>query len=468
MDPFEDIENKMKDKLHAREFDIDPSWQKDFNAKLDKQHRNALLKKVSIVLSLLLLFIPTCKMINDSFINSTFSPAEIALHNEVDYASIEKKTSNIFQKNNSTRNKSIKDNSYTSITKTKESALNIPSSKSKYPFNNQENTLYNTSHTTSKKWDTGMEFLQNTPIDTLLHHKDIHKSSNKLLVIDSTNQSDLGEGMALNFSSKRKHPFSSTTIDSLEKDLSIKDLLAVNESNSTHSNHEDSIHDKKWSIGFLVGYGKVNRRFHHNSTNKSLAKRSNEEHALYNYDFSFFITKNISNSLHVGSGISITAYGENVKYTPRSIEKISYDTIYSTSSSLPPTISVNEDIEKDSNGKVANGKTSFSYVEIPLNVGYDIELLKKIQLTTTIGLSTGLLAHKKGKYYHNGEVVKANNKNFVFNYQLGLGIKYALSENIDFIGTSFISYNITNMSTYSSVTKKYATRKIKLGIAYKF
>lgn len=429
-------------------------------------YRNALLKKVSIVLSLLLLFIPTCKVINDSFINSTFSLAETTLHNEEDYASIEKNTSNTSQKNNSTKDKSSKDNSYISSTKTKKSALNIPSSKSKTPSIHKGNTPYNKQHTTSKKWLTNVELLPNTPIDTLLHHINVHKPSNELLVIDSITQSALGEGIALNIFSKNQHPFSSTTIDSVENDLAAKDALEVNELNTTSNNDEDSIHDKKWSIGFLIGYGKINRRFHYSSTNEGLAKRSNEEHAIYNYDLSFFITKNISNSLHVGSGISITAYGENVKYT--SIPTIRYDTIYSATSSVPPVISINQDIEKDSNGKVANGKTSFSYVEIPLNVGYDMELLKKLQLTTTIGLSTGLLVHKKGKYYYNDEVVKANNKNFVFNYQLGLGIKYALSENMDFIGTSFISSNLTNMSTYSSVTKKYATRRIKLGIAYRF
>ena len=188
-----------------------------------------------------------------------------------------------------------------------------------------------------------------------------------------------------------------------------------------------------------------------NSTNQEYATlRKEEENYLVSLSGGLNFEKFISENVKLTTGVNYISYGSNNNYSPvtnynDSRQFNGYDSVYSliidsiyyhpTSTWLPYSNGTDTTIDSsfvnsklaydDSTAYLSSGKVSFSYIEIPLMIGY-YKTLKNWSFGINTGVGLGLLTRSSG--YYIGEDLKstevAKSQKIMWDFILGPEINY--------------------------------------------
>ncbi len=127
----------------------------------------------------------------------------------------------------------------------------------------------------------------------------------------------------------------------------------------------------------------------------------------------------------------------------------------------------------DSNIVKANSKTSISYLEIPVMIGYQFKF-GKASIAPFAGISVGYLTRSNGMYVNKSitGIEEINNGNLIttfnFNYQLKLQLAYNLNGHLMFVLSPQYRNNLFSVSPRSSgINTKYSALGTSIGMIYK-
>ncbi len=127
----------------------------------------------------------------------------------------------------------------------------------------------------------------------------------------------------------------------------------------------------------------------------------------------------------------------------------------------------------DSSIVKANGKTTISYLEIPIMIGYQINI-GKVSIAPFAGVSIGYLTKTNGMYINKSitGIEEINDRNlmttFNFNYHLKLQLAYNLNDKLMLVLTPQVSNNLFSVSQkLSGINTKYSALGTSFGLSYK-
>ena len=126
----------------------------------------------------------------------------------------------------------------------------------------------------------------------------------------------------------------------------------------------------------------------------------------------------------------------------------------------------------DANNTQQISTTRFSYVEVPILLGYEFPI-NRLSLSFKTGIGVGMLMRYNATYYTQDyfapQLVNESQVNqLMINYLLRLGIKYAINESIAFSCEPFYRLNLSNVIKSEDVTQKYWNAGLNIGAVYSF
>ncbi len=126
----------------------------------------------------------------------------------------------------------------------------------------------------------------------------------------------------------------------------------------------------------------------------------------------------------------------------------------------------------DANNTQQKSTTRFSYVEVPILLGYEFPI-NRLSLSFKTGIGVGMLMRYNATYYTQDyfapQLVNESQVNqLMINYLLRLGIKYAINESIAFSCEPFYRLNLSNVIKSEDVTQKYWNAGLNIGAVYSF
>ena len=126
----------------------------------------------------------------------------------------------------------------------------------------------------------------------------------------------------------------------------------------------------------------------------------------------------------------------------------------------------------DANNPQQKTTTRFSYVEVPILLGYEFPI-NRLSLSFKTGIGVGMLMRYNATYYTQDyfapQLVNESQVNqLMINYLLRLGIKYAINESIAFSCEPFYRLNLSNVIKSEDVTQKYWNAGLNIGAVYSF
>lgn len=224
-------------------------------------------------------------------------------------------------------------------------------------------------------------------------------------------------------------------------------------------------------------------------------KRTSEEKIKLGWNANLELYKTFKNKLILGTGIQVNNYGEKIAYsqintalldtnyatTPKdylnlNIKRLidssgqsfyNYDTtaiVYNDSA-----IILNDSIYENTSVTKSNRNTQFTYIEIPVLIGYKILDSKKFDIVASTGVSIGFLIHSKGNYINPAETLEtAKNTDINFNFLLNAQFRYKLYKNLSLSFSPNFKYNINQQSKLLGTQKRYSSFGINGGIILDF
>ena len=476
------LENKIKEILnHDLNFEVKEHYLLDLNKKLDR--KNMFLKKMFYTKIVSLIVIASVIVINSI---SYFEINEMKI-NEVSNVNIieNKKEANSVNELTTIESKgknNLIDYNYKyqeSINK-KNKAISIKNTKKLSKINyslNDNNSNYTKSNISSNK----LKKLKTSYFDTDKKHSLFLKnnSSNKNILFGEIESQ-------INFLTKLDYN-KSYCEDYLDLKKS-RDQYA-----KTYPENQVVVKNfkKKWSLSILTGIS-TNKVILSNYLNKDYGdKRSEEEQRLNSPTFSVLAERLINEKFKFSLGINYTTYGSNNDYSPSSIEKnqqtyfldtfgvnvIPYPyfyqgrwfTFYDTSYFVNMRDSTITYTEIDSTAYKNSGKSKFSYVELPIMIGY-YEKHRKWNFALNTGVSFGILTRRSG-YFINHElddVKQASTKKLIVNLLASPEISYDLNHNLKIGIQPIVKINLNNLSTTNTTSLRYLNTQINAKLAYDF
>ncbi len=220
------------------------------------------------------------------------------------------------------------------------------------------------------------------------------------------------------------------------------------------------------------------------------SKRFNEESDKISWNASLEIYKTLKNRLILGTGITLTNYGEKVNYS--ALETTVRDTItnvvendyinvnlkriqgiysfdstqfsrFDTTRTYKDSLYLNEDVSKE------NRPTNFMYIEIPVKIGYKIFDSKRFAINAMTGISFGFLLQNQGSYVNaENNLELAESQKVIFNYLLSADFIYKINKNINLTISPHFKYNLNNLSSLSATKRKYSSFGVNGGIIMDF
>ena len=126
----------------------------------------------------------------------------------------------------------------------------------------------------------------------------------------------------------------------------------------------------------------------------------------------------------------------------------------------------------DANNPQQKTTTRFSYVEVPILLGYEFPI-NRLSISCKTGIGVGMLTRHNATYhtqdYSAPQLVNKSQVNqLMINYLLRIGMKYAINESIAFSCEPFYRLNLSNVIKSEDVTQKYWNAGLNIGAVYSF
>ena len=290
--------------------------------------------------------------------------------------------------------------------------------------------------------------------------------------------------------------FNEIVLEYLENSILNDSTLSYNNSKDTSVTIPIVASVKKpISVSLLVG---SNTSFSILNNSKSIDysnKRKNEENPITSLTTSILINKKITNNLILSSGFNYSTYGSTNNYSPiiklktenrfnnidtthlKGIDSAWINTTRSklyyyngkTDTITDSVFNLQQVTYLDSSLLKANGKTTFSYIEIPIMLGY-YKQLNNWNFGINTGVSIGLLTQKSG-YYINQDLQSisiASSQKVIYNYLLSPEISYNFTEKLSLGIQPFFKLGLNNLSISEPIDRKYYSIQLNAKISYQF
>ena len=271
--------------------------------------------------------------------------------------------------------------------------------------------------------------------------------------------------------------------DTLSKDDSLanKEVLTPEDANETF---------KKWTFSVFGGPSLINKKIAGGSTDAYLVKRNEEEANIVSMSYGLRMNYNFSENINVSLGANSLTYGEDVNYstiydTESSISAVSKDSTY---------LDIISTVVQDSNGgyyttidsiivdttfmvdtTIINvnatdyaGKNRFTYLQIPIMIGYKFSF-DKLSVNLRLGGSYGILIKNSGNYvdYNLSNIESLNLRKTMINIVASATIGYQLKKMNVFIEPKF-RMNSGSIITHPEIKQHYTSIGCNFGLSFDF
>ncbi|MEN8957432.1 MAG: hypothetical protein ABF242_10005 [Flavobacteriales bacterium] len=250
----------------------------------------------------------------------------------------------------------------------------------------------------------------------------------------------------------------------------------------------------KWQLSLLSGANISFSNLKNADNSIYLEKRKQEENSLTSFSAGFSVDRFITKSIKISSGINYLTVGSNNKYAPvnsfRNESQFNgFDSVYNPTidsiffnptrrwiqyttggDSIADSSFVNRRVAfQDSTAHLASAQVKFSYVELPLTIGY-FRVFNKWSFGMNTGIGIGLLTRSSGSYINEDLVSTevAQSQKIIWNYILGPEINYQLN-NKYYIGfQSDFRMGLNNLSISETIERKYYNIQFsgKIGVRF--
>jgi len=269
--------------------------------------------------------------------------------------------------------------------------------------------------------------------------------------------------------------------DTLTKDDSLANKVVLAPEDATF---------KKWTFSVFGGPSLINKNITGVSSDAYLTKRNDEEANIVSMSYGLRMNYNFSQKINVSLGANSLTYGEDVNYS----------TIYSTSESMSSVSKDSSYLEyiytavQDSNGgydtlvttimidttfmvdtSIINvnatdyaGKNRFTYLQIPIMIGYKFTF-NKLSVNVRLGGSYGILIKNSGSYVDNSisNIELPNLRKTMINMVASTTIAYQLKKMNVFIEPKF-RLNSGSIITHPEFQQRYTSIGCNFGLSFDF
>lgn len=508
------IEENIKQQLGSENFDLDAAWLDDMSSKLDQYNQKKkrrfgfwwLFAGLGLSISGASYYLLSSNQPIASSPTSIIQNKTTIHHSNLKNANKSSISENAFCKELTEKNHS--NNSQVALKNT-----NSPS----YKKNKHNNNVYtNVPVQAAQNYTTFKQNTQTTSSSnlTILTAKNNEQNSESL-VLNNTTASN--EKLASTVSSQTTIIAKSTLNSILEtQNLNSNTSTMPNDSLLTNQQSKDSLENEKVNLAneilstikteenvpkevkkqnkdlglSLTLEGGTNYMWRTYSSETQHQKRETEEENRWSWSAQMNLSKTFNNNLIIGTGIGAAAYGEKINYTPLAktlkikekeitandyfnvnITKINQLILRDTSAILyyDTNFIYRDSTFYDTSLLRANGNTNFTFIEIPLYLGYRILNTSHIEWNINTGISAGFLVHSKGNYIQANESIgKATNKGITWNYLLSTQLKYKLTNTLGLSISPYFKYQLNNQSPLDATKRKYTILGIHGGIVLDF
>ena len=281
----------------------------------------------------------------------------------------------------------------------------------------------------------------------------------------------------------------------------IKESIIVEDSSEIITEIDSSLIKKdttklkaNWQLSLLAGANVSFSRFSNPSNQVYSSVRKEEENSLVSFSGGINVDRFIGKKIKITTGLNYISYGSKTNYSPVSSFKNSrqfngVDSVYNPVTDsifynptliwLPYLIRMDTSVDsnyintklayEDSSAYLLQGRVTFSYVEIPLTIGY-YKTINKWSFGINTGISIGLLTRSSG--YFIGEDLKtievASSQKIMWNYLIGPEINCEFIENYYLGIQSNFRMGLNNLSISEPIDRKYYNLQFNLKVGYKF
>ena len=311
---------------------------------------------------------------------------------------------------------------------------------------------------------------ENTPIKT---------ADNKALVDSVESQKSINK--------EDNIPITDSIITSFTLDL-------VTQADSVSIKLEEARTSDKWQVSALSGVNFSISRLGNSTNQEYLTKRTEEENYLTNYTGGIMLERFITDKIKLGTGLTYISYGSNNSYSSStvyddfqqfkgldSVYNPTIDSIFYQPSGtwLPYLIRMDTTLDsafvaqqkarEDSAALNSSGKVSFSYVELPLLIGY-YKTINKWSFGLNTGVSVGLLTQSSGSFIDENLVSMqvAQSQQLVWNYLLSPEFNYQFNEKLYLGFQPFFRMGLNNLSLSEPIDRSYYSIQFNAKIGVRF
>ena len=269
--------------------------------------------------------------------------------------------------------------------------------------------------------------------------------------------------------------------DTLTKDDSLANKVILTPEDATF---------KKWTFSVFGGPSLINKKLTGGSSDAYLAKRNNEETNMVSMSYGLRFNYNFSEKMNVSIGANSLTYGEDVNYstiydTETSLSSVSKDSTYLdyvytavqnpnggwdtilTTIVVDTTFMVDTTIINVSATDYA-GKNRFTYLQIPVMIGYKFTF-NKLSVNIRLGGSYGILLKNSGSYVDNNvsSIELPNLRKTMINMVASTTIAYQLKKMNVFIEPKF-RLNSRSIIVNPEIQQYYTSIGCNFGFSFDF
>ena len=271
--------------------------------------------------------------------------------------------------------------------------------------------------------------------------------------------------------------------DTLSKDdsLAIAEVLIPEDSNETFN---------KWTFSVFGGPSLINKKLTGGSSDAYLAKRNNEETNIVSMSYGLRLNYNFSEKINISIGANSLIYGEDVNYstiydTETSLSSVSKDSTYLDYvytavqdsnggwDTILTTIVVDTTFMADTaiievNATDYAGKNRFTYLQIPVMIGYKFTF-NKLSVNIRLGGSYGVLLKNSGSYVDNNvsNIELPNLRKTMINMVASTTIAYQLKKMNVFVEPKF-RLNSGSIIIHPEFQQHYTSIGCNFGLSFDF
>jgi hypothetical protein len=243
-----------------------------------------------------------------------------------------------------------------------------------------------------------------------------------------------------------------------------------------------------WEIGVLGGASYDVRTFNVANTSPYLDERTNNEQMNWGWSASIEVARKFGNYQLI-TGLAYRNISETIDYNVVAFETSEEIEIYTDNSywdydsvfqqgvwyyfdsvyidDIDTNIQTITTSIIDSSGRMANGRNSFQYIQIPLRFGFPIYHLPKLKIDGFVGGSVGILAKKRGDYLlDGGGITAAEAKKVTLNSYFAIRMKYEIMDNMSIGAEPYMRFDHGNHSSIEGVKRRYTSFGLNVGLFF--